>query len=376
MKIFLILRLFLFLVSLLLFSHLLYSLLRHLQTHNLNDFQIYFQVASAYPDKNPYQMELFSPYNYPSSATTFFLPLRLFPYKMAELLWLLTLIFSLFLIVFILFNLFANKASFVTKFFITTLFLRTFPARFALVLGQNSLIILLFLILSFYFYQKRKQGWAGLFLGIAGAIRLTPLTLLFFYALKKQKKAILMTLVTFLFFNLLALVIFGLEQFFYFFKVIVPLLLAWDDSRGITTTYVNQSLAVFLFRLGLGGAMRSLVQGLVILFFLLLLGKRIISQNQPLEEFKSYASLLILTMVFIASFCWQHHFVFLFPALLVFVFYLIQKPELLKSLLLAFFLFSFYFHFKDPTSSFLQNPILGSHNFLSSLALFITLLVI
>lgn len=365
-----------FLVSLILFIHLLYSLLSLMEESNLNDFQVYYQAAKISLSENPYKKEYFSPYNYPPTATLFLLPLTLLPYKLAEFLWLMLSFFSLLFSVFLTFNLFFKRTSFVLKFFVSTLLLRTFPARFTLVLGQINLIILLLLVLSFHFYQKKRKILAGFFLGFAGAIKLTPLLLLLFYFLKKEKKTVIASLLTFLSSNLLAFIIFGPQQLLYFFKEILPLLLKQADSRGMTTTNINQSLEVFLFRLSLTGIFGNLIKWFFVFFSLFLVARKIIFKNQPLENFKSFSALLLVTTVFIPGFAWQHHFVFLFPALLILVFWLLKKPNFLKGLPVAFFLFSFYFHFKDLNSPFLQNPFSMSHNFLSAVVLLIALLVI
>lgn len=361
------------LIALLLFSHLLYSLFDLSKTRNLNDFQVYYQAAQASLSENPYKKEYFSPYNYPPSATIFFLPITLLPYKSAELFWLIISVFSLIFSVFLLFKLFFKKASFVLKFFVSVLLLRIFPARFTLVLGQINLIILLILVLSFYFYQRKKMGLAGVFMGIAGAIKLIPLILALFYFLKKEKKALVAALMTFLICNLLAFITFGRQQFLYFFKEILPLLFKQADTRGITTTYINQSLEVFLLRLGISS---FLIKWLLVLLSLGLVAREIILKNKPLENFKSFSILLLITTIFIPGFSWQHHFVFLFPALLTLFFYWKRNFSLLRGFLFFFFLCSLYFHFKDPDSPFLKTSLLVSHNFLSAVGLLVILLVL
>lgn len=366
----------LFLASLILFTHLLYSLLSLMEENNLNDFQVYYQAAQASLSENPYKKEYFSPYNYPPSATIFLLPITLLPYKSAELFWLIISVFSLIFSVFLLFKLFFKKASFVLKFFVSVLLLRIFPARFTLVLGQINLIILLILVLSFYFYQRKKMGLAGVFMGIAGAIKLIPLILALFYFLKKEKKALVAALMTFLICNLLAFITFGRQQFLYFFKEILPLLFKQADTRGITTTYINQSLEVFLLRLGFSGFLKSLIKWLFILFPISLVAKETLIKNKPLENLKSFSAWLLIISIFIPTFSWQHHYVFLFPALLTLFFYWKRNFSLLRGFLFFFFLCSLYFHFKDPDSPFLKTPLLVSHNFLSAVGLLVILLVL
>lgn len=370
-------RLILILIAFVFSVQVLFSLIKLIRTQDLNDFGVYYQAAQTSLSGNPYTGKYFAPYNYPPSATLFFLSLTVLSYKLCEGLWLAASIFALFFSVFLLFKLFFKKKLWVYTFFVGALLLRTFPSRFTLVLGQINLIILLFMILSFFFYQKRRKSLAGLFLGIASALKLTPLMLTLFYLFKKEKKSFLIPLLFFSATNLLSGVLLGFDNFFYYFKVVLPLLMQGDISRDIHVHYFNQSLEAFLFDLGLVTFWRSLIRWFVVGLLVIFVGKRIMAKNKPLKDFKFFSALLIIFSTFSSSFTWSHHYVFLFPALLALFLSLKKKPSIFLAFLCLFFWLSFTFYFKDSSSpSLLENPFLRSHTFFSGVALFITLLVI
>lgn len=371
------LNIVLYIISFFLFFRFSLTLIKLIRINNLNDFTVYYYAAKDSLKANPYIGKYFAPYNYPPSATLFFLSLTILPYKLAEFLWLFSSVVFLFLAVFLILKLFNRKTSFSLIFFIGNLLLYTFPSRFTLVLGQINLIILIFIVLSIYFFQKGRKGLAGLFLGIAGALKLTPLTLSTFYFFKKEKKTFLIPFLFFSAMNLISGILLGFNNFFYYFKVVFPLLMQGDISRDIHVHYFNQSLAAFLFDLKFSPFWQSFLRWLITGLSVFFIARKFAKKNNPLENLRSFSLLLIVFCIFSPSFTWTHHYVFLFPALLSLFLFFKKKPTFLKAFFSGLFVASFTFYFKDSSSpQLLGNILLRSHTFFSAVSLFIALLVI
>jgi len=75
--------------------------------------------------------------------------------------------------------------------------------------GQLNAVLLACLVGAWQAYQKQRMKWAGIFLGIAGAIKLTPLLLLGYFALRSRWRVMFWGFLAFVAINALTLLIFG-----------------------------------------------------------------------------------------------------------------------------------------------------------------------
>jgi len=175
-----------------------------------------------------------------------------------------------------------------------------FPTKFTLSSGQINLFILLFISLSYYFWSKNRDILSGVFLGLSLMLKLTPVFLILFFLINKKFKLILSTFLTGIIGLLISAVILGKEKVIYYFTDILPTL-GTGFGNGY---YYNQSFSGLIARF-------SLASIIFYIFLFLLLLITLISKNK--KEIV-WAMILVLNTLF-SVFSWQHHLVFLLPAL-------------------------------------------------------------
>jgi len=347
-------------------GQILFGLTKVLLQTDLIDFRVYYEASQDFlKGINPYQPLYFQkiPFNYPPSAFIFLLPLVLFPLKVSQIIWLVLSFLFLFGFAWILFQLYIPRKEWWLKLLLTSFLLQNFPTKFTLVMGQANFLVLFLLITSFFFYLRQKSHLAGLFLGLATALKISPIFLIIFFLARKELKIVVSTLITFIAANLI-FVFSSLEAAVDYFQTKLPELL-WTTNLGY---YYDQSLLAFLSRLGLEGpAWRLLNLFLLVggVIFLLLKFQKTKSQTADLKFF----SLLLLLITITNSFAWQHHLVFLFPAFLSASFYLIEKKEPLFGVILALAALLVGLHFRDPEHFLLTNPLIASHGLIGSFIL-------
>jgi len=293
----------------------------------------------------------------------FFSPLAFIPFKASQIIWLTLSFLFLFSFAWILFQLFIPKKEWWLKLLLISFLLQNFPTKFTLVMGQVNFLVLLLLTASFFFYLQQKSRLSGLFLGLAAALKISPIFLIIFFLARKELKIVVSTLITFIAANLI-FVFSSLETTINYFQTKLPELL-WTTNLGF---YYDQSMLAFLSRLGLEGTiwrmanLLLLVSGIVFLLF------KFQKTKNPAADLRFF-SLLLLLITITNSFAWQHHLVFLFPAFLSASFYLIEKKEPLFGVILALAALLVGFHFRDLEYFLLTNPLIGSHGLIGSFIL-------
>ena len=352
-------------ISLIIFAGLLIlrqvlALNQLIQSFPLNDFGVYLQGVQHTLTGNPYAQKFFDYYNYPPAATLFFYPLTLLPINTSEFIFTGLSIISLFITIWLLCKLTTRKLTFHFSLLTFYLFLRFSPTRLTLTLGQINLIVLLLIILSFYWYTKKRQIPAGVSLALAFIFKFTPAILLLFFLLRKQFKLISAFLITVLMINLLAVLVFGwpITQFYYF--KVLPSLLNQTGFYTMQRTYMNQSFTALLGRLGFFDTYHTLIKLAFTLPLLWFLSRR-------RHDFTTYALFLSFMTIFLPTFSWQHHYVFLIPSL-----FLLGIRSLALGIV-SYLLLNFTISAAFPGY---PNPLVHSHLFLSATIIFFLMLVL
>lgn len=322
----------------------IFDLFRLIRDFPLNDFSVYMNGVEHSLTGNPYTQKFFDYYNYPPAATLFFYAFTLLPINTSEFIFTGLSVLSLFISLLLLVKLTKKKINFYILLAIGYLLLRFSPVRLTLTLGQVNLIVLLLILLAFYW---RRSWLGGISLGLAFILKFTPAFLLLFFILKKQWRVVLGFLYTVTLLHFLAILIFGWDLTLYYYTQVIPRLLTTSQL-----TYMNQSLAVLLGRLGVFSFIPRLGLILPLIYFL--------ARRQL--DFTTYSLFLILMTVFIPTFAWQHHYVFLIPA----IFLLGIRHWALGISAYLFLTFTI-----GPTFPAYANPFIHSHLFLSSLGLFL-----
>ncbi|MGH3656360.1 MAG: glycosyltransferase 87 family protein [Micromonosporaceae bacterium] len=186
----------------------------------------------------------------------------------------------------------------------------TDPVRETLGYGQVNLI-LLGLIFADLVALRNGYRWAGVGVGLAAAIKLTPALFIVYFAVSRQGRAALTAAGTAAAATLLGFLVTPSVSWEYWTGVL------WDTQRvGQTDLTPNQSLAGWLARLYDQGTTPRL---LWLAFGLLLLAvgiSRAIAAHREQDELTAF-TLVGLTTVALSPVSWTHHIVWIAPALLV-----------------------------------------------------------
>lgn len=324
----------------------------------LNDFSVYMNGVEHTLTGNPYTQKFFDYYNYPPPATLFFYAFKLLPVDASEFVFTGLSITSLFISTLLLFRLTHQKPKFYLLLPISYLLLRFNPTRLTLTLGQINLIVLLLILLAFYF-SKKRQFISGITLALAFIFKFTPIFLLLFFILKKQGKVILGFIDTVILLHFLAILAFGWNLTGYYYLEVLPKLLTQTGLYTAQLTYMNQSLTALLGRLGIFDLYHTLIKLAAILPLLWLLSRRRL-------DFTTYALFLMFMTIFLPTFAWQHHYVFLIPA----IFLLGIRHWALG--ISAYLLLTITIGLTFPVYA---NPFIHSHLFLSAAAIFALIFV-
>lgn len=325
----------------------IFDLFRLIRNFPLNDFSVYMNGVEHSFTGNPYTQKFFDYYNYPPAATLFFYAFTLLNVNTAEFIFTGLSLLSLFISIWLLFRLTRLRFSLPLFLVACYLSLRFSPVRLTLTLGQVNLIVFLLILLAFYW---RRSWLGGISLGLAFILKFTPAFLLLFFILKQYWRVVLGFLYTVTLLHFLAVLIFGWDLTLYYYTQVIPRLLTTSQL-----TYMNQSLAALLGRLGVFSFIPRLGLILPLIYFLV----------RRQLDFTTYSLFLILMTVFIPTFAWQHHYVFLIPAIFLLG---------IRNLTLGIITYLLLNLTIGPDFPAYANPFIHSHLFLSSLGLFLVIL--
>ncbi|HZN71854.1 MAG TPA: glycosyltransferase 87 family protein [Micromonosporaceae bacterium] len=161
-------------------------------------------------------------------------------------------------------------------------------------------------------YRLWTEGsWAGVGIGLATAIKLTPALFIVYLLISKQWRAATTAAGTALAVTIGAFLVAGRESTTYFTSVM------WDTGRvGVTDMTPNQSLAGLLARLYDSAETPGLLW-LAFAMLMLVLGlSRAANAHAEGDELAAF-TLVGLTANVISPISWTHHLVFVLPAIIV-----------------------------------------------------------
>ncbi len=303
----------LLLVSLLL-VYAIFTVTRILLTFQLGDFLIYYQsIQLILSSQSPYHNQGFV-INYPPSALLFFAPFGIISYGLSEKIWISLSVLALTISIFLILKLVNKKFDILVFLLVFGLAMLSFPVKYNLGMGQVNLFILFLASLCFYGYRTGNKNLAGVALGVASAIKLTPVFLLLFFIRKKEFKIASAALLTVFSITFLTIFLFGKELWQeYLFKVFPNIPTIGNDI------YYNQALTGFLARIDFPSNAARIVNYAAL--FLLLLTSILITKTKRqsvLMEMNEYSLFIVLSLIGVGL-SWQHHFVLLaIPFLAIF----------------------------------------------------------
>lgn len=344
-----------------------YSLSKILLLGELIDFGVYYRAAKGVSlGLNPYlTLENLIPFNYPPASLFFFIPFSLLPLFSGQIVWTSFSLTCLGLSIYLLLKCLNLRLKLGEFFLLIPLVSLAFPVKWTLGMGQINNLIFLLLVAIFYFYQKRQDFLSGVSLGLAVILKLTPLFLLGLFLLKRKWKIVFYSLATILFFTFLAGLVFGFDLTVNYFFKILPSLFGGTGKE----IYYNQSISGLLARLiadnNLGFYFSSFFS-----FLILGISYWVLARRKKLTSLDY--SLLIIAILLVNRFSWQHHFVWtIFPFLALLAFLRKEKSNYgLWLLLVSYFLIAF--NLKNPAlfqGAFFE-PLILSHVLFGTLILY------
>lgn len=348
-------KIFVIFLSLFTFGWTFFSIYK-VATSLAPDFSVLWKTTvDTFTHKNPYlDKNLVFPHLLPPITSIFYIPVAILNYKMAQSVFLIVSLSATIFCVYISLKITFKKPSFYAFLIAASLTLLSFPTKFTLGMGQVNSISFLFLILSYFVYKKSKFPLSGVLLGISIISKPILGFFLVFFIIKKSWKVVTYTMLTLFIGFGISVLVNGLDIYFYWFKNILPTLLA---SQG-KEVYYNQGLAGFISRLTTNFEVRKYLTAIIslpVVLYPIYLSFR--TKNEDLQF-----SLFTITLLLIDSLSWQHHFVWLIFPFIVLSRYAaeLKNKWVWVSLGIAYFLVSW--NFKNPSlfSGFPKSLILSN----------------
>lgn len=276
----------------------------------------------TYPDFNAYYYGTLNNniLNYPPFVTIFFSLFSLVPIAVASKAWVILSIISLFLSLYLCFKLFNIKFQSSTALVLSSLAFIYFPVKFTLGMGQLNLFVLIFVVLTFYYYVKGKDSYSGIFLGISLMLKLFPVLLLIYFLLQRECRIFIYSLITFVGLGVISYIFIKPEINNYYWQHLLSVL------SSVPVDYYNQGLSGFLARQFDNLLLRNILR-IIISIFLIISSFWVIIKNKSeniLEKMLGFG-LVVSTNVLVNGYAWQHHFVWLVLPFLVTFFYIKGK---------------------------------------------------
>lgn len=359
----------------------------------LNDFSVYLDgTKAALSGQNPYQLKFFDRFNYSPAATLFFIPLTLIPENPAEFLFTVISILSLFLSVKITFELLRIKIFPTLFWLIFALALKTYPSKLTLVLGQINLIILGLIVGSYYLcegpaFQRRTgpfKAFSGILLGLATILKLTPAPLLIYFIFRKRWKVIWWFSVTVIVLTVAGGLIFGWDLTHYYYFKTIPQLMNENTPATLNGSYMNQSVTALLGKFGVFGGLNSIIRlgisgtlAIIIIRIIKVIPRggtllRRVKTEEIKRSFVFFWSLVVISMLVLPVFVWQHHYTILIPIWIILTAKFIKTKKIKDLTIAGITYFLLIFYIKDPYLPARLNPFLSSH-FLTASIIFLIL---
>jgi len=352
----------------------------------LNDFSVYIDGTKATLNgKNPYIVKFFDRYNYSPAATLFFVPLVFLPRELSEWLFTVLSVVSLWLTISWTLKILDWKPGRLVKWLIFALSLKMFPVKLTLILGQINLIILALIVGSFYFLYRVGKGetfsekvspfeaLSGILLGLATVIKLTPAPLVVYFLFRKKWKTVLWFMGTIAVLTLTGVAVFGWDLTYYYYFKTIPQLMSENTPATLNRSYMNQSVTALLGKFGIFGEKNSIIRlgislGLGINIINVI---KVIKKEERKKGFIAFWNLVVITMLFLPVFVWQHHYTVLIPLWIILTAKFTETKKIKDLAISGLTYFLLIFYIKDPYLPAQLNPFLSGHFLTTAIILLI-----
>lgn len=285
---------------------------------NGSDYYIYYDAVHAVlNNKSAYfPIDIGYTFVYHPILLTVMLPFSILPPSLSFIVWSILSVAALLLSIYLLSN-----REWQTWYW---LFLFFIPVTHNFTLGQINTFILLVLVLTLHFSEKKKPMWAGIFLAIAIIIKLSPVILLAYFVARKQWHIIAYTLLALVIMSLIGILQFGLQTTIEYSEVIR------FAAQDFTLTRYNLNLQSYMgeimLRISQSGLSLDLAQGAIVIvwinriLFLISAGFAFFFTLKASPAKSAIAFALFVTLsTFFSPLLWLHHLVLLIlPVMILF----------------------------------------------------------
>lgn len=282
-----------------------------------------------------------NPYVYPLFVAVLFIPLTLFNFVTAKIIWFILnqiMWFSVLGLTVSRFPKALKQMGFILGLGMSALY---YPMARTLTAGQLNIFILFVLVLAWYFYQKSNKWGAGICLCLATVIKLFPGLFLIYLILKKQWKTLgaALVLIGLLFAG--GLLAWGPKPFIEYTKMVQSMNYGqsvWQDGGEVFhVSPANQSIHALIFRTltpnpetipwSQSPWLAKWLSTLTALIVLIIgLGAAWENHCPGMENIR--ISSILLTALLIPSLCWDHYLVYVLWVLLVILLTLCEHQKL------------------------------------------------
>lgn len=215
----------------------------------ISDFSTYYHTAkgvfSPRPEHPYVNIVPLYPFFYPPQTLLLFRVFNLAPFAPSKALWAITNGAIVAAFIFLLTKIF-NKSYKFSHFEIAFLFLLTtlfFPLQNTIHGGQTNVFLLFLVTAALYLFQQKRDLPAGIILGIATILKISPFLLLIYFLLKRQWKVFVSGLATLGGLTLLTEIFVRRGINWYYFRYVL------DDITKQHGSFRDQSLRNFLSNL-------------------------------------------------------------------------------------------------------------------------------
>lgn len=310
----------------------------------------FYSPEIIFPTAQTLGIQHLNPFVYPPIVTLFFIPLSLFSYPDAQLVWF--ILNHLFLILtFLLLILSFNSDN--KLIYIAASLLLSFnfaPLLRTLTAGQLNLFILFLISLIWYLYTKKKPVGAGVILAIATLTKIFPGLLILFFLWKKEYRVAISAIASIIILVLLSLAIQGVQVYQDYGTLLTQMSYGqstWSQfQQRFDVEPANQSFHALVLRLfsanpvttplfdapGVAKIVSGLFSIVVIIFtFWVTYPKK--NQKISLYSIQTDFSLFLIAALLIPSLLWDHYLVYFFLILLCLFDYWVKSDKIsLKSM--------------------------------------------
>lgn len=211
------------------------------------DFWVYYESAIMFlHGLNPYRalLDRTFPLNYPPPIALFIFPLGLFDWQTASVLWNVFSTLALLISILLMAKVAGIKSRLVKVWLLFLFTFPFFPVKFNIGNGQINNYLLLFVVLSLFFYQLKRKSLAAFFLAFATGIKFAPAVFLLYFVIKKDWDMLKRTLLALLFIFLIPFLFIPFSFQLDYYQQVLPL----SFTSAVKDWYYNQSLWGFLAR--------------------------------------------------------------------------------------------------------------------------------